>query len=367
MIHKKCGSTIATHPDIIPAPISIMANLSCKYLGLDLRNPLIVGSSGLTSKIDNLHKIEEAGAGALILKSVFEEQIHYETDHLLQSDEGSVSSWNQTFQSIVSQKEYYYDEAYEYLSGYAKEHSLKEYLDLVSRARKELSIPVIASINCNTSNNWEYFARRLQDSGAHALELNVFILPSDPNKSVEQIEKIYFQIIDEVKKQISIPLSIKIGYYFSSLSRMAIALSRTGIQGLTLFTRPFSPDFDIDTLEISTSNMLSAEAEYTHTLRWIALLAGKVGCDLSASSGNHDYQAVVKQLLAGADSVQMVSAFYKHHFSIIPQILSGVSEWMDKHNFATIADFKGKMSHARIENPAAFERVQFMRLYSSHE
>ena len=344
-----------------------MADLSCKYLGLQLKNPIIAGSSGLTSTLDNLHKIEAAGAGAIILKSIFEEQIHFETSNLLKSESGNMADWNQTFDSIVSKNEFYYDEAYEYLTNYAKEHTLSDYLNFLTQAKKEIKIPIIASINCNTQYDWEYFAKRLQDAGADALELNLFILPSDFNKTSAEIEQTYFTIIEQVRKNISIPLSIKIGYYFSSLSKTAIALSETGIAGLTLFSRPFNPDFDIDTFEITQSNMLSLGHEYSKTLRWMALLSGKVSCDLSASSGMHDYKSVVKQLLAGASSVQMVSAFYKNNFDIIPGILDQLSKWMDKHNFSSINDFKGKMSQSKIANPAAYERVQFIKYYSGYE
>jgi dihydroorotate dehydrogenase (fumarate) len=344
-----------------------MADLSCKYLGLQLKNPIVVGSSGLTSSLENLKIIAQLGAGAVVLKSIFEEQIKFETDKFMQSDQKEMKSWQETFQKIVGKQEFYYEEAYDYLTSYAREHTLNHYLALITEAKKAIDIPVIASINCNTQYDWQYFAKRLQDAGADALELNVYLLPSDFEKSSSEHEKVYFDIIQEVRKFISIPISLKIGFYFSSLSHTALQLSETGIAGLTLFNRPYNPDIDIDQLHVNASNMFSNDNEYTHTLRWVALLAGKINCDIAASTGIHDHETVIKQLLAGADAVQMVSVFYKSHFDILPKILNGVHDWMTEHNFAGISDFKGLLSRKNVHNPATYERVQFLRLFSSVE
>lgn len=342
-----------------------MTVLSCKYLGLNLKNPLIVGSSGLTSSIENLKNIAKNGAGAIVLKSIFEEQIKYETEMMMHSNAPEIKSWQGAFQGIVNENEYYYDEAYEYLTNYAKEHTLNNYLSLITEAKKEIDIPIIASINCSTQYDWEYFAKRIQDAGADALELNVYLLPSDFAKSNQENEKVYFDIISQVKNFITIPFALKIGYYFSSLANTALELSKTGVAGLTLFNRTYNPDIDIENLQTSSSNIFSSETEYTNTLRWVALLAGKLECDIAASSGIHNYETIIKQILAGADAVQMVSFFYKNKFEVIPEILKGIESWMQRHNFNSISDFKGKMSHANIQNPAAYERTQFIRLYSS--
>jgi len=344
-----------------------MIDLSCKYLGLQLRNPVIVGSSGLSSSIENLKTISVMGAGAVVLKSIFEEQIKFEADKFLKSDKKEMKSWQEAFQGIVSKAEFYYEEAYDYLTNYAKEHTLSHYLSLISEAKKTIDIPVIASINCTTQYDWEYFAKRIQEAGADALELNIYLLPSDFEKSGIELEKVYFDIVLEVKKYITIPISLKIGYYFSSLSNTALKLSGTGIAGLTLFNRPYNPDIDTDNLQINASNMFSNDSEYSHTLRWVALLAGKLHCDIAASTGIHNQETVIKQLLAGADAVHMVSVFYKHHFDILPQIISGIETWMIQHNFSCISDFKGLLSGKNVDNPASYERVQFLRLFSSVE
>jgi dihydroorotate dehydrogenase (fumarate) len=342
-----------------------MIDLSCNYVGLRLRNPIIVGSSGLTSSVENLRTIARNGAGAVILKSIFEEQIKFETDKLMHSEDPGMKSWQDAFQGIVSKNEFYFDEAFDYLTNYAKEHTLSHYLNLVKEAKKAIDIPVIASINCTTQYDWQYFARRIQDAGADALELNAYILPSDFDRESADTEQIYFDIISEVKKYITIPFSLKIGFYFSSLARTAMKLSETGIAGLTLFNRPYNPDIDIDTIEINASNMFSTENEYSHTLRWVALLSGRVECDIAASTGIHNHETVIKQLLAGAAAVQMVSVFYRNHLDVLPGIISGLEGWMKQHNYKTISDFKGLLSYTNVHNPASYERVQFIRQYSS--
>lgn len=347
-----------------------MADLSCKYLGLQLKNPIIVGSSGLTSSIENLKTIAQMGAGAVVLKSIFEEQIRFETEKFLQSGNPGINSWTETFQGIVSKTEFYYEEAFDYLTNYAKEHTLNRYLTLISEAKKAIDIPVIASINCSTQYDWQYFAKRLQDAGADALELNVYLLPSDFEKSGIENEHVYFDIIKEVKKYITIPVSLKTGYYFSSVAQTLLRLSETGIAGLTLFNRPYNPDIDIENLQISASNMFSNESEYSHSLRWVALLAGRIKCDIAASTGIHNYETVIKQILAGADAVQMVSLFYKHslhHFEALPQIIKMMELWMNQHNYSNISEFKGLLSSKNVHNPASYERVQFLRLFSSIE
>jgi dihydroorotate dehydrogenase (fumarate) len=344
-----------------------MIDLSCKYLGLQLRNPLIVGSSGLTSSKQNLQTIAQMGAGAVVLKSIFEEQIKFEADKFIKSDNSQVKSWNEAFQGIVSKTEFYYEEALEYLTSYAKEHTLNNYLSLISEAKKEIDIPVIASINCTTQYDWQYFARRIQEAGADALELNVYLLPSDFEKNGDDNEKVYFDIISEVRKFITIPISLKIGYYFSSLAQTAFKLSETGIAGLTLFNRPYNPDIDLVNLQIDAKNMFSSETEYSHTLRWVALLAGRINCNIAASTGIHNHETVIKQLLAGADAVHMVSVFYKNKFDVLPQIINGIEKWMAEHDFKSISDFKGLLSSKNVHNPAAYERVQFLRLFSSVE
>ena len=341
-----------------------MADLSCRYLGLELKNPIVVGSSGMTSTIDHLKKLYDKGAGAVVLKSIFEEQIRFEMESFIQSDTPHVKPWKEVFDGIIEKTEFYYDEAHKYLTHYAKEHTLNQYLKLVSDAKKTINIPVIASINCTTQYYWEYFAKKIQDAGADAIELNVYLLPSDFNKSGADNEKVYFDIINEVKKFITIPIALKIGYYFSSLAQTAMKLSEAGIDGLTLFNRPYNLDINIDKLEISSANKLSSETEYFSTLRWVAILSGRLKCDIAATTGIHCAKTIIKQLLAGANVVQMSSVFYKHRYDIIPSIIEDIEKWMNEHKFSSVSEFQGTLSQVNVHNPCSYERVQFIRLYS---
>ncbi|MCK9400882.1 MAG: dihydroorotate dehydrogenase-like protein [Bacteroidales bacterium] len=322
-----------------------MADLSTSYMGLKLRNPIIAGSSGLTNSIDDLQKLYNNGAGAIVLKSLFEEQINF--------------AINKTFNQ--SENNYSYPEALDYISHYTRENDLENYIKLIRDAKSKLDIPVIGSINCVSSSEWVSFAKNIQEAGADALELNIFILPSDPRRKAEQHEQIYFDILQSVMKQVKIPIAAKISYYFSGLTNMALQLSWTGISGLVLFNRFFAPDFDIDKFEVTPSHVFSTPAEMSLTLRWVALLSDKIQCDIAASTGIHDGEAVIKQLLAGAKAVQIASVLYQKGFEQIGVMLKDIEQWMEKHQFVNTADFIGKLSYKEAKNPAAFERVQFMK------
>lgn len=341
-----------------------MSKLSTNYMGLQLKNPLIVGSSGLTGSINELKKIAANGAGAVVLKSIFEEQILRETETLMKEQDGKMEAIQKGYQNILDTRSYDYAEALSYISNFAKEHTLSEYLSFVKEAKRSIDIPVIASINCVTAYDWHYFARRIQAAGADAIELNIYLLPSNPLTIGTDNEKIYFDVIEAVRKQVSIPVSVKISYYFSGLANSLIKISNTGIKGMVLFNRPFQPDINIETGEITSKHLLSDPSEYSHALRWIAILSGRVGCDLIASTGIHDHETVIKQLMAGATAVQLASVLYKNGVEEISTILSGLTQWMEKHNYSKLDDFRGKLSQVNLSNPAAFDRVQFMKLYS---
>lgn len=327
-----------------------MADLSTSYMGLELKNPMIVGSSGLTNSIEKIKDAEENEAGAVVLKSLFEEQILY-------------SIHEAKNESIPSN----YPEAADYISNYTQTQHVDRYLKLIKEAKSQTSLPVIASINCISDNEWTSFASKIQDAGADALELNVFVLPSDNKRTGADNEKIYFDIIDKILKEVSIPVAIKVSYYFSGLARFITKLSWTGVKGIVLFNRFFSPDIDIDNFRIKATNVYSTEDELPISLRWVAMLSDQIHCDLAASTGVHDSSALIKQLLAGANAVQMSSVLYKKGFSVLPGMKKDLKEWMDKHGFKNIKDFRGKMSFKKAENPAAYERVQFMKHFSGIE
>jgi len=344
-----------------------MEKLQTYYLGLKLRNPLIAGSCGLTNSVSHIKELASKGVGAIVIKSLFEEQIRVETENFIMSESGEVKTFTQATDKLFGKRIYDYDEAYSYVFDFAKKYTLEKYLDFLKEAKRSVDIPVIASINCVSNMNWHAFAKKIQDTGVDGLELNIYILPSDSRRNGEDNERIYFDIIREVRNFVEIPVSVKIGYYFSSLAQSVQKLSESGINGLVLFNRPYNTDFNIDKIELSQGPIFSSNEEYTHTLRWISILSGRVKCDLSASTGVHDYKAFVKQLLAGATTVQIASALYKVGFNVIPEILKNTVEWMKKHKFETVDSFRGKLSQSNLENPAVIERVQFMKLYSGIE
>lgn len=326
-----------------------MANLNTTYLGLKLKNPIIAASSGLTNSIQDIKEFEEKGAAAIVLKSIFEEEIR------IQMEKDLVNMNRDTF---------LYPETMDYYDNYAEDDELTKYLKLIREAKNAVNIPIIASINCVSADKWPYYAEIIQDAGTDALELNVFIMPSDLNKTSEQNEKVYFDIINEVKKYAKIPVSLKISYYSSNLGSFIKKLSETGIQGIVLFNRFYSPDIDINNLDITSTHVTSSPAEISISLRWIGIMHNRVQCDLAASTGIHDGSAIIKQILAGANAVQIASAFYKNGKGIIPSMLDDLNNWMDQKGYKTLDDFRGKLSHDKTQNPAAYERVQFMKYFS---
>ncbi len=329
-----------------------MANLETSWMGLKLKNPIIAGSSGLTNSVENIVELERNGVAAVVLKSLFEEQIANKVNNTM--EQGEFAN--------------YYPEAEDYIRNYTHGNDLSVYLELIRSAKQAVKIPVVASINCvSDSNDWVSFAKKVEDAGADALELNIFILPSDPEKSGEENEKVYFKIIDKVSKVVSIPVAVKISYYFSGLAQFVTKLSWTDIKGIVLFNRFFSPDIDIDKMEVKSSFVFSSPSELAISLRWIAMMSHHVKCELAASTGIHSGEAVIKQLLAGAEVVQIASVLYKKGFSEIGIMNRVLEEWMEKNNFNSLDDFRGKLSIAEYENPAAYERVQFMKHYSGIE
>ena len=344
-----------------------MEKLQTTYLGLKLKNPLIAGSCGLTGSISNIKELAKRGVGAIVIKSMFEEQINIETEKVIKSNKDGVKTFTQAPDTIFSKRIYDYEEAYSYIYDFAKGNTLSKYLDLLKEAKRSVDIPIIASINCVSNLNWHSFAKKIEETGIDAIELNIYVLPSDLRRSGEDNEKVYYEIIKEVRNYVNIPVSLKIGYYFSSLAQSIQNLSKSGIKGLVLFNRPYNTDFDIDKIDLKHGSIYSSPEEFTHTLRWVSILSGHVNCDISASTGVHGYETFIKQLLAGATTVQIASALYKEGFDVIPEILAKTGEWMKKHKFEDVASFRGKLSKSNLENPAAIERVQFMKLYSGIE
>jgi dihydroorotate dehydrogenase (fumarate) len=324
-------------------------DLSVSYLGLKLKSPIVAGSSSITHSLENLKKLEQSGAGAVVLKSIFEEEIYHEYDKVMRED----------LQHDVPDTKYldYYDYK-------IKGDNLKAYLDFIKNAKKEISIPVIASVNCVSSHEWMFFAKKIEEAGADALEINLFILPSDFTKSCDDIQNIYADVIKKTKEQINIPISVKLSYYFSNLASFVKNVSESGVEGVVLFNRFFHPDFDIENFKIVPTNVLSRSSDLAISLRWMSILSGRVGCDLIASTGVHDGASVVKEILAGADAVQVVSSLYKHGINYLEDMTEDLKAWMERHGFEKIDAFKGKTSQQNTPNPAEYERVQFMKYFS---
>ena len=324
-----------------------MTDLSTKYMGLDLRNPIIAASSGLTDSVENIVKLEINGAGAVVLKSLFEEQIMMDIDE---------QRMNNMYGS--------YDNVEDYIGFYTKKHRIDNYLQLIRDSKKKTSIPVIASINCVSASEWTEFASRIQEAGADALELNMFIMPSDGNFTGADIEKIYFDIIEAVKQHITIPVALKISNFFSGMANFAIQLSESGISSLVLFNRFYRPDVDLEKMKITSSHIYSNPDENAMVLRWIGILKGKLACDMAASTGIHDGKTILKNLLVGANAVEVASAIYKNGMGVIPQMLTEMTEWMKAHNYNSVSELIGKLSQESVTKPMIYERAQFMKYFS---
>ena len=321
-------------------------NLSTKYMGLELRNPLIVSSSTLTSEIDKIEELEKNGAGAVVLRSLFEEQIIADTEKMLESVDTGMHA-----------------EAFDLFSKSTQQHMMDEYLKLVEEAGKRLSIPVIASINCTTAGRWIEYAKMFEKVGAKGLELNVFIQPHDLKMTSEDIEKMYLSIMKKVKKEISIPVAMKISSHFTGLTNVIDSISKAGADAVVMFNRYYRVDIDIEALRVTTASMHSCENESQIPLKWIALLAGKIKADLSSTTGIYNYKDVVKQILAGATTVQLCSTIYQNGPEQIAKILSGIEKWMEKHEFSSIDDFRGKLSAENEET--SYRRAQYIKTLSS--
>lgn len=325
-----------------------MADLKTNYLGLKLKNPVIVSSSALTNSVDKIKRLEENGAGAVVIKSIFEEQINQETSSLLQHND--------------------YPEAGDYILNYAKSNTIENYLELIENAKSEVNIPILASVNCVSSKDWTTFAKTLQDAGADALELNIHIVVSDKELKSNDLEQKYYKILDEVRSTVSIPIAVKIGNHFSNLSYFVNKLYAHGANGVVLFNRFYEPDIDINTMQFTSSEVFSNPSDIRHSLRWIGIISDLVETmEISASTGIHDAGAAIKMLLAGATTVQVCSTLYKNGVQELGKIIAGIEKWMDSKGYESVNDIRGLLSYREIPNPSVYERAQFMKYFSSVE
>ncbi len=321
-----------------------MADLSTSYLGLNLKNPLIAASSPLTATLDNLKRCEDAGLGAVVLKSIFEEQIDAAGEKTAENGEAYSA----------------HTDAYEFLRETSKERHIDAYLALVEGAKQALDIPVIASINCRSNGKWIEYAKRFTAVGADAIELNHYVVATDVEVEGEQVEKEYLSLVKSARKALDLPLSLKMGPAFSSLANMLRRFDEAEIDGVVLFNRFYNPDINIERMKMVPSPMLSGKDEYTLSMRWTALMSQQVRYDICTSTGIWDGKTVIKQLLAGAKSVQLCSVLLKQGLSAVFKIETEIRQWMEANGYQGLDEFRGKLSQEHAD-PMTWERVQYVK------
>ncbi len=317
-------------------------DLATQYLGLSLKNPIIAGSSGLSKNADQVKRLEDAGVGAVVLKSLYEEQIR-----AVESDlESSVGMHTEVLDYLRAEVDMSYGP--------------RDYLEMIRQAKNQTSIPVIASVNCVTSKWWMSYARQIEAAGADALELNVYIFPDDFNKSSFDLEKEYFEVMEAVRAEVKIPVAMKLPPYFTSFGYVAKELAKRGANGLVLFNRFVQPDIDLKNVAEKVRAAFNDPLGYSHALRWIALLSDAVDLDLAASGNIKSADDIIKQLLVGATAVQLVSLFYKEGVGKVKELLHDIQNWMKEHNFSSISEFRGKLNQKNNPLSQAYVRAQYM-------
>lgn len=322
-----------------------MIKLDTKYMGLDVKSPIIMGSCGLSNNMEYMEKMEAMGAGAIILKSIFEEQIIFD----IKKNTNQVAPVD------------HYGDSYEYIAARVSSDSMSHFFAHVAEAKKHVSIPIVGSINCFSFENWLNYAKRFQDAGCDAIELNMAILPYETSMSADDIERFFTKVINTLKRSISIPIAIKISNSFTDMAKFMQTLSWTGIQCITMFNKPLNIDINIDNLTLTHADSLSVPQEIYTPLRWIAILANKLRCEISASTGVHTADDVVKLLLAGAQTVQVVSSIYRNGIAYLQTLNDGLRSWMEAHDMESIDQFRGRLALKQGEEASMLLRTQFMK------
>ncbi|MGF1498307.1 MAG: dihydroorotate dehydrogenase-like protein [Elainellaceae cyanobacterium] len=331
-----------------------MVDLNTTYLGLSLRSPLIVGAAApLTEDLDNLKRVEDAGASAVVLHSLFEEQLRHDRLEFHHHMEHGTDS----FAEALS----YFPEPDIFHVG------PETYLNHIRRAKESLSIPVIASLNGSTPGGWTVYAKQIQEAGADALELNIYSIPTDMNLTGAQIEQGYLDILQAVKSSVSLPVAVKLSPFFSNMANMAKQLSLGGANGLVLFNRFYQPNIDIEALEVQPHVLLSTPQDLRLPMRWIAILYGHIHADLAATSGIHKAADVVRMMMAGASATMLVSVLLRHGIEHLQVIEQELTHWLEEHEYASIRQMKGTMSQIHCPNPSEFERVQYMKAIQTYQ
>jgi dihydroorotate dehydrogenase (fumarate) len=327
-------------------------NLTTTYLGLKLRTPLVPAASPLSEDIDNIKKMEDAGASAVVLYSLFEEQLRQDRAELNQSMEQGTESFAEALT--------YFPEPETFHLG------PEEYLKHIAQAKKAVRIPVIASLNGSSAGGWTSYAKQIQQAGADALELNIYYIPTDVNLPAGDVEQSYLNILKAVKKEVTIPVAVKLSPFFTNFACMAGKLDDAGANGLVLFNRFYQPDIDLESLEVRPNILLSTPMAMRVPLRWIAILHGRLRASLAATSGIHRASDVLKMLMAGADVTMLCSVLLRHGIPQLSVIERDLVAWMEEHEYESVAQLKGSLSQKNCPAPSAFERAQYMRAISSY-
>lgn len=324
-----------------------MTGLETTFAGLTLKNPLVAASSGLTNSISKIRELEKAGVSAIVLKSLFEEQIENHSEKLLQITD--------------------YPEAADYVNAYISMNHVEKYLNLIREAKKACSIPIVASINCYKLSNWIDFAKSIEEAGADALELNVFLINAGEYED-NKLENTYLSIVRELKKIISIPIVVKMANNIGNLPGLVGKLKALGMNGVVLFNRFYQLDIDINKMEITSGTVFSHPSDFHNTLRWTAITSGRVpDIDIACSTGAHTWEDIIKGILAGASTIQLCSALYEQGLDTVGNMLTCVEEWMSQNNYESLDDFRGNLNYSNISDPSLYERVQFMKYFSNYK
>ncbi|RMG00718.1 MAG: dihydroorotate dehydrogenase-like protein [Planctomycetota bacterium] len=326
-------------------------DLSTEYLGLKLKNPLVAAASSLTDSLDNIKRLEEAGIAAVVLPSLFEEQIEHEAVNISEAHQFGTESYAESLSFFPEPEEYRF--------------APDEYLDKVRKAKESVGVPVIGSLNGTTEGGWIRYAKLIEEAGADALELNIYLIAANTEETSADVEKRYLDLVKKVTESVSIPVAVKVGPYFSSIGYMCRQIVDAGAKGLVLFNRFLQPDFDLETLEAKPHLVLSTEFESLLPLRWIAILHGRVGASLAITSGVHSAAGLIKAVLAGADAVQIASALYKQGFGCVGTMLSELERWMSEREYESVRQMCGSLSHRNSPDPEAFERGNYMKALAS--
>jgi dihydroorotate dehydrogenase (fumarate) len=329
-----------------------MIDLTTKYLGLKLKNPLVVSASPLSEDLGNLRRMEDSGAAAIVMPSLFEEQIRVESNTLDRF-------LHQGTESFAESLTYFPD-----MTGYNL--GPEGYLEHLRRAKLAVSVPVIGSLNGSSKGGWIDYAKKIQDAGADALELNIYFISTDPEMSGGQVERTYVDLVSQVKAGIRIPVAVKIGPYFSSLPNTARRLEQAGANALVLFNRFYQPDFDLENLEVVPNLILSTPHELLLRLTWLAVLYGKIQADLAVTGGVHTGGDVLKSMMAGARVAMMTSALFKHGIGHLATVRAELLKWMEEHEYESIQQMQGSMSQRSVADPSAFQRANYVKVLSSY-